>query len=181
MNESSCQDPATAIIHGIGLYQNLSSSELQIFAVKYDINNGDQFASKAIVHFLESLSFLAMGTPNDAQDPIQKTVKATWNAVIRQQPYTTSTSLLFLVQGCASWNSGDNENALASFVSAADSSPSSIWAWLCIGVLNLRNSLYSLALPNLTKAHKISKMKNFQICPVVVNEMACCLFFMVRI
>ncbi|KAF1743688.1 LOW QUALITY PROTEIN: hypothetical protein MXB_1637 [Myxobolus squamalis] len=131
MKESSSQDFLSCISHAIGLFQNLDSSLLQLFSFEFPANNTINYFSKSISLFITSLKFVSEGKSNDAHGIIQKAVASNWNAVVRMQPWSMSPSLLWMLQGHASWNCGDNENALASFVAAADSTPGLIWPWFC--------------------------------------------------
>ncbi|KII63084.1 hypothetical protein RF11_01830 [Thelohanellus kitauei] len=180
MKESSNQDPLTVVTHAIGLYQNMSPNALQLLSVEFQVDNNTCYYSRAISNFMNALHSLSVGMANDSHGPIKKAVAANWNSCVRLQPWSMSVSLLYMVQGYGSWNSGDIDNALASFVSAVDISPASVWGWFCIGVLHLRHGLYNLALPNLNRSLKICSKQKFN-SPLISHELACCLYFKVSL
>ncbi|KAF0989294.1 hypothetical protein HZS_7040 [Henneguya salminicola] len=176
MKESSNQNILSAIVHSIALFQNLDDSLLQLFCVEFSQISSANYFSKSILLFIKSLKYVSEGKSNDAHATIQKAVASNWNAVICMQPWSMSPSLLWMLQGHASWNCGDNENALASFVAAADCTPGLIWPWFCIGILHVRHNHFNLALPYLLKAYKISDKYFTYVSPIIINEIAFCLY-----
>lgn len=106
---------------------------------------------------------------------MRNAVKLSSIAALRLSPWLISPAVLWIILGHAAWIAGDKEHALASFNSAADTSPGLYIAWFFIGSLHVETEEYSLALSYYVKAHRIATCQYFGVPLFMANEIACAL------